>query len=80
MTTPIEHPTRYCNGGNRPGARWCGKVATLVARATDGLEWFCCQRHSDGQPTRTMEEFYLALRKSLSLAASPAHFADGGGS
>lgn len=74
----IKHPSRYCSGGNRPGARWCGKPATLVARASDGLEWFCCSRHSDGASTRTLEAFYTDLRQALSLASNPLHFEHGG--
>lgn len=42
---------RQCNGGPN-GVNWCGATATHVARDEDGLEWFCCEKHSEGAGQR----------------------------
>lgn len=43
-------PERQCTGN--AAVRWCGDLATDVARAPDGCEWFCCPAHRGGPETR----------------------------
>jgi hypothetical protein len=46
--TPIERAIgRTCTGETNPerthaGVKWCGKQATLVSTAPDGMQWFSC--------------------------------------
>ncbi len=42
---------RHCNGGPHGDGR-CGVTATHVARDEHGLEWFCCQAHTEGAGQR----------------------------
>jgi hypothetical protein len=48
---------RKCNGGPN-GTSWCGKRACYVARAPDGLEWFCCSEHTEGAVTTPIAEWF----------------------
>ena len=57
-----DPPVRVCNGGSK-SETWCGAPATLVARAQDGLEWFCCGLHNEGNPTKTLAEWFTPLER-----------------
>lgn len=49
---------RQCNGGPN-GVLWCGAPATHVGRDEDGLEWFCCEAHSEGAGQRPSTRLVL---------------------
>lgn len=53
----METIQRQCNGGPH-GSSWCGVAATLVARAADGLEWWCCDKHTEGADTIPLETWF----------------------
>lgn len=48
LGVPLERRARLCNGGPCGSASWCGASATHVGRDEQGLEWFCCERHTEG--------------------------------
>jgi hypothetical protein len=52
-----DPPARECNGGPK-ALTWCGAPATLVARAQDGLEWFCCGLHTEGNATTPLAAWF----------------------
>lgn len=53
------HPIRKCNGG--PSGPWCGKVATCVCAARDGLQWFACDAHTEGAATEPIAAWFVRL-------------------
>jgi hypothetical protein len=55
-------PNRQCNGGPH-GKAWCGKPATVVCTATDGLQWYACDElaHQERAATRPIAEWFAEL-------------------
>lgn len=54
-------PDRKCNGGQT--FIWCGKQATRICSAPDGLEWFACDDQHHGAGGMPIDEWFAALRK-----------------
>ena len=49
---------RPCNGG--PTGPWCGRPSKFVARDGDGLEWFCCDDHTEGATRQPIRDWFKA--------------------
>lgn len=55
----LAHPDRCCNGGPN-GFAWCGRPATVVCTAKDGLQWFACDNttHQEKADTEAIDVWF----------------------